>query len=65
MKNNDFTECPMCGGQLEEHTTLNHPIKGLIPDIPHHACSNCSEVFLNGEEFDIVHSYGRKEKAVA
>ncbi len=65
MKNIEFTECPMCGGRLEEHTTLEHPVKGIIRNIPHHACSNCGEIFLNGEGFDIVHSYGRKEKVVA
>ena len=27
MKNNEFTECPMCGGRLEERTTLEHPVK--------------------------------------
>ena len=64
MKNNEFTDCPICGGQLKECTTLKHPVKGIVPNIQHHICSNCGEIFLNGESFDIVHSYGRKEKVV-
>lgn len=65
MKNDEFTECPMCGGLLEQKMILEHPQKGTINDVPHHRCSNCGEIFLDGESFDIIHSYGRKEKAVA
>jgi len=65
MKNDKFNECPMCGEQLEENTTLEHPVKGLIHNVPHYFCSHCGEIFLDGESFDIVHSYNRKEKAAA
>jgi len=65
MKKNKFTECPMCGGQLEERTILNHPEKCIITDVPHHVCLNCGEVFLDGEIFDIIHLYGQKEKNIA
>jgi len=65
MKNNNFKECPICYEQLEKHNTLNHPVKGIIHNIPHHACSKCGEIFLNGESFDIVHFHGHKQRAVA
>jgi len=65
MKNGKFTECPICGGQLRERNILEHPRKGAIPDLPHHICIRCGEVFLSGTAFDIVHSYGRKEKISA
>lgn len=65
MKNSEFTECPMCGGRLEKHTVLHHPEKGILYHIPHDVCTHCGEIFLGDESFDIVHSYGRKDKAVA
>jgi len=65
MKEKEFTECPMCGGQLRQHTVLEHPRKGVIPDVPHHMCFRCGEIFLSGAAFDIVHSYGRREKIPA
>jgi len=65
MKKNDFNECPICYEKLEVHTTLNHPDKGIIHDIPHHACSKCGEIFLDSENFDIVHFYGQKQRSVA
>jgi YgiT-type zinc finger domain-containing protein len=65
MKDNDFNVCPICSGQLEERTILAHPVKGTINDIPHHVCTNCGELFFDGDSFDIVHSYDCNEKAVA
>lgn len=65
MKNDTFKECPMCGGPLKKRTTLEHPTKGTIHDVPHHECPLCGEIFLNGDSFDTVHSYGRDEKASA
>ena len=65
MKDKEFTECPICDGKLEQHTILQHPIKGIIYNIPHDVCTHCGEFFLGDESFDIVHSHGRKEKAVA
>ena len=65
MKNNEFTQCPMCGGRLEQRTTLEHPTKGTLHDVPHHECTFCGEIFLSGEAFDIVHACGRGEKASA
>ncbi|WP_420828286.1 YgiT-type zinc finger protein [Desulfonema limicola] len=55
----------MCGGKLEHHTVLKHPVKGVIRNIPNDVCAQCGEIFLSDESFDIVHSYGCKEKAAA
>ena len=65
MKDNKFTECPICEGKLEQRTLLDHPKKGVIPDEPHHVCLQCGEIFLSGEAFDIVHFYKHKEKIPA
>jgi len=65
MKKNEFKECPICYYQLEKHKTLSHPVKGIINNIPHHSCSKCGEIFLDGESFDTVHFYGHKQRAVA
>ncbi len=65
MKDSEFTECPICSGKLERRTVLDHPKKGIIHNIPHHACTNCGEIYLGDESFDIVHNYCRKEKASA
>jgi len=46
MKKNEFTQCPICGGKLEQHTVLQHPIKGIIHNIPHDICTQCGEIFL-------------------
>ena len=65
MKNEEFTECPMCGGQLKLHTVLKHPHKGIIQDLYHHVCFKCGEIFFDEVSFDIVHSYKHKKKFVA
>ena len=65
MKDDEFTICPMCEVHLEQHTILDHHRKGIIQDVVHHVCSNCGEIFLSEEAFDIIHSHGRKEKIPA
>lgn len=65
MKDNEFTECPICEGNLEHRIVLEHPEKGIIYGVSHHVCLQCGEIFLSGESFDIVHSYKRKEKISA
>jgi len=65
MKNDEFTQCPLCEGQLEQCTVLDHPEKGIILEVPHHMCLKCGEVFLNEDAFDLVHSYKRIEKISA
>lgn len=65
MKKDKFTECPICSGKLKQRTILDHPTKGIMHDIPHHVCTHCGEIYLDDECFDIVHSYGRKEKMSA
>ena len=62
MKYNEFTECPIYEGKLEQRTLLDHPKKGVIPDVTHHVCLQCGEIFLSGEAFNIVHFYKHKQK---
>ncbi len=65
MKDEDFSICPMCEGQLKKSTVLDHPKKGIIPDLPHHVCPRCGEIFLSGEAVDIIRGYKGGQQAAA